>query len=264
MVESLIIKSFQRRSFSNELKILEMKGILNKKSSIYTLDSYLDKRGLLRVGCRIQKSSASEEIKHPQLLARKSDIAVMIIRWYHEKVAHSGTGITMNNIRSSGFWIINCNAAVRSHISKCVTCRHLRGNFQHQKMASLPSDRLCEEPPFTYCDVDLFGPFVTKEGHKELKRYGALFIYLSSRAIHIETVASLNTDSFILCLRRFIGFRGNIRVLISGNDSNYVGASSEFKKAFAEMDQQKISEFMRNNGMVNGCCINEIHLQPAI
>ena len=27
-----------------------------------------------------------------------------------------------------------------------------------------------------------------------------------------------------------------------------VGASSEFKKAFAEMDQQKINDFMRDNG----------------
>ena len=170
----------------------------------------------------------------------------MIIRWSHEKVAHSGRGITMNCIRSSCFWV-NCNAVVRSYISKCVTCRHLRGNFQQQKMASLPSDRLCEEPPFTYCGVYLFGPFVTKEGCKELKRYEALFTCLSSRAIHIETVASLNTDSFILCLRRFIGHRRNIRPLRSDNGSNFVGASSKFKKTFAEMDQQKINDFMRDN-----------------
>ena len=174
-------------------------------------------------------------MKHQVLLARKSEIAVIIIRWCHEKVVHSGRGITVNYIRSSGFWIINCNAAVRSYILKCVTSRHLRGNFQQQKMTSLPSDRLSEEPPFTYCGVDLSGPFVTKEGRKELKRYGALFTCLSSRAIHIETVALLNTDSFILCLRIFIGCRANIRLLRSDNDSNFVGASSEFKKAFAEM-----------------------------
>ena len=115
-------------------------------------------------------------------------------------------------------------------------------------MASLPVDRLCEEPPFTYCGVDLFGPFVIKEGCKELKRYGALFTCLSSRAIHIETITSLNTDLFILCLCRFVGCRGNIRLLRSDNVSNFVGASSEFNKAFAEMDQQEINDFMRNNG----------------
>ena len=103
-------------------------------------------------------------------------------------------------------------------------------------MASLPSDRLCEEPPFTYCGVDLFGSFVTKEDRKKLKCYGALFTCLSSRSIHIETVTSLNTDSFILCLHRFVSRRGNIRLLRSDNSSNFVGASSEFKKPFAEMD----------------------------
>ena len=211
------------------MKILGEKGILNKKSSIYKLDPYLDRCGLLRVGGRIEKSIVSEEMKHPVLLARKSEIAVMIIRWCQEKIVHSGRGITMNHIRSSGFWIINCNAAVRSYIS------------------NLPSDRLCEEPPFTYCDVDLFGSFVTKEGCKELKHYGALFTCLSSRATHIETVASLNTASFILCLHRFIGSRGNIRLLHSDNGSNFVGASSEFKKAFAEMDQQKVNDFLRDN-----------------
>ena len=136
---------------------------------------------------------------------------------------------------------------MRSYIPKCVPCRNLRGNFQRQKMALLPSDRLCEEPPFTYCGIDLFGPFVTKEGHKERKRYGALFTCLSSRAIHIETVTSLTTDSFILCLRRFISHRGNIRLLRSDNGSNFVGASSDFKKTFAKMDQQKINDFMSDN-----------------
>ena len=213
MAESVIIKSSQRRYFSNELKILKEKGILHKKSGIYKFDPYLDTCGLLRVGGRIQKFSIGEEMKHPVLLARNSEIVVMIIRWCREKVAYSERGITMNYIRTSGFWIINCNTAVRSYILKCVTCTHLRGNFQQQKMAPLPSDRLCEEPPFTYCGVDLFEPFVTKEGRKELKCYGTLFTCLSSRAIHTETVFSLNTDTFILCLCRFAGCRGNIRLL---------------------------------------------------
>ena len=71
-------------------------------------------------------------------------------------------------------------------------------------MTSLPCDRLCGEPPFTYCGVDPFGAFVTKEGFKELKRYGTLFTCLSSRAMHIEKIASLNTDSFILSLGGFV------------------------------------------------------------
>ena len=130
--------------------ILEEKVILNKKSNIYKLGPYLDRCGWLRGGGQIQKSKVSEEMKHPVLLARNSEIAVMVIRWCHEKVAHSGRSIAMNYIRSSSFWMINCNAAVRSYISKCATCRHIRGNFRQQKMVSLSSDRLWEEPRLTY------------------------------------------------------------------------------------------------------------------
>ena len=172
----------------------------------------------------------------------------MIIQWCHEKVAHSGGGITINQICSSGFWVINCNSVVKSFVSTCVACRHLRGKFQQQKMANLPKDRMCDGPPFTYCGVDLFGPFFVKEGRKEMKRYGTLFTCLSSRAVHINKSNSLSTDSFILCLRRFIGRRGNVRPIRSDNGSNFVGASAELQKAFEEMNQEQIENFMKENG----------------
>ena len=55
------------------------KGLLSKNSNIYKLDPFLDRCGLLRVDGRIQKSIVSEEMKHPVLLARKSEIAVIIM-----------------------------------------------------------------------------------------------------------------------------------------------------------------------------------------
>ena len=61
MSESVIVKSSQRRYFLNELEILEEKGILNKKRSIYKLDPYFDRCGLLRVSGRIQKSDCRNE-----------------------------------------------------------------------------------------------------------------------------------------------------------------------------------------------------------
>jgi len=53
-------------------------------------------------------------------------------------------------------------------------------------MADLPRDRISPVPPFTYMGVDYFGPFIIKDGRKEVKRYGALFTCLVSRAVHIE------------------------------------------------------------------------------
>ena len=113
-------------------------------------------------------------------------------------------------------------------------------------MADLPTDRTIDELPFTNRGVDMLGPFLIKEGRKELKRYGALFVCLSSRAVHTEYTCSLETDSFKQALRRFVAQRGNIRVLRSDNGSNFAGAQKELEKAYYEMDHQKIQFFLQN------------------
>ena len=115
-------------------------------------------------------------------------------------------------------------------------------------MAELPFDRLQEAPPITCCGVDLFGPFIITNRRKELKRYGVMFTCLCSRAIHIEVAHSLETDSFILALRRFIGRRGNIRQMRSDNGSNFFGAVRELRKSFRGMNHTQISEYLQTCG----------------
>ena len=117
-----------------------------------------------------------------------------------------------------------------------MTCRKLRGKHGEQKIADLPEERSSDEAPFTYVGMDTFGPFVTKEGRKELKSYGAIFTCLASRAIHLEVVNSIDTDFFIMCLKRFIGCRGNMSMLWCDNGRNFIGAKKELSKGFLEMD----------------------------
>ena len=107
---------------------------------------------------------------------------------------------------------------------------------------------MSEEPPFTYCGIGLFGPFVVKDGRKEVKSYGALYTCLSSRSIHIEVVHSMSTHCFIMSLRRFIGRKGNVRMIRFNNGSNLVGASAELIRAFQEMDHIKFTNFLEENG----------------
>ena len=137
---------------------------------------------------------------------------------------------------------------VRSLVGKCVKCPLLRGKLGEQKMADLPTDTTLDGPPFTNFGVDMFGPFLIKEGRKELKRYRTLFTCLASRAVHIECTCSMDTDSFIQALRQFIAKRGNIRILRCDNGSNFVGTQRELAKAFQEMDHQKIQHFLENLG----------------
>ena len=115
-------------------------------------------------------------------------------------------------------------------------------------MADLPEERLSQEPPFTYCGIDMFGPILVKEGRKEMKRYGCLFTCLSSRAIHIESTNSLSTDALIQALQRFVSRRVNFQLIRADNGINFVGTGAELSKAFSEMNHKKINEFMLEHG----------------
>ena len=73
----------------------------------------------------------------------------------------------------------------RLHIMNCIKCKKLRGTPSSQKMADLPRERMDEAEPFTCTGVDCFGPSLIKERRSEVKRWGILFTYLSSRTIHL-------------------------------------------------------------------------------
>ena len=109
-------------------------------------------------------------------------------------------------------------------------------------MSDIPKERISNDPPFTHCGVDTFGPFTIKERRSELKRYGALFTCMASRAVHTEVTHSLDADSYIQSLRRFIARRGSIRTLWSDNGTNFVGAEKELWKACFEQNP-KVKDF---------------------
>ena len=58
----------------------------------------------------------------------------------------------------------------------------------------------------------------------------------------LEVANSLETDSYINALRRFICRRGPLRQMRSGNGSNFFGARRELKEALAEMDQNQVKQ----------------------
>ena len=236
--EAVILKSVQQETLPD----------ISPSSPLSKLDTFIGSDGVTRVGGRLKLSSLPDGSKHPALLPKTSHVTDLIIRHYHQKVQHQGRGITANEIRASGYWIVGASTAVASVISKCIKCRKLRGAVQEQRMAELPDDRVEPAPPFSNCAVDYFGPLIIKEGRKELKRYGVLFTCMASRAIHIEVAATLETDSFISALRRFICRRGPIRQLRSDQGTNFVGARRELKEALDELNHVKIrSELQRHN-----------------
>ncbi len=107
------------------------------------------------MGGRLCDASAPNSVKHPVIIPKEHHLTKLLIADCHEKMAHQGKGLTINEIRSRGFWITGVNRTVASFVRQCVRCRKLRRPTEEQKMANLPSERIDPSPPFTYSGMDV-------------------------------------------------------------------------------------------------------------
>ncbi|XP_054611777.1 uncharacterized protein LOC129169411 [Dunckerocampus dactyliophorus] len=181
---------------------------------------------------------------------RKHHIATLLIRHYHEAVKHQGRHFTEGAVRASGLWLVGGKRPISSIISKCVTCRKLRGKTEQQIMADLPAERLQMDPPFSYVGLDTFGPWEvvtrrTRGGQASSKRWAVLFTCMSTRAIHVEVIETLSSSSFINALRRFFAIRGPAKQLRSDCRTNFIGASKELKLIPPEPGETGIDDYLR-------------------
>ncbi|KAJ8369824.1 hypothetical protein SKAU_G00098520 [Synaphobranchus kaupii] len=238
----VLVKLAQKKAFKEEMRALSH-GKLSHNHQLYQLDPILQD-GVLRVGGRLKNASLPLDLKHPVILPRDGVVTHLILDYCHAKTQHQGRGQTLNELRANGYWIVGGSKAVANHIKQCVICRRARRSTEEQKMADLPADRVDPSPPFTYSGMDCFGPFHTKQGRKEFKRYGLIFTCLSSRAVHIEMVEDLTTDAFLNALRCFIAIRGAVRQIRSDQGTNFVGAKNELAKAFKEVDKDRLTTYL--------------------
>jgi hypothetical protein len=112
-------------------------------------------------------------------------------------------------------------------------------------MADLPHNRVNPgAPPFTCVGVDYFGPFIIRERRSLVKRYGVIFTCLAIRAIHLEIARTLDTNSFIMALRRFISRRGQVKEIRSDNGTNLVGGEKELRLVIKDWNQEQIHNFL--------------------
>ena len=219
-----VSKRCQKESFHDAYEKIYKEQPLPASHQLNKLSPFLDKKGLLRLHGRLQHSKSSYEVKHPILLSAKHYVVIKLIEDAHRANFHEGTEY-VRCVLGQEYRIIGLQNASRNVKAKCVKCRKQRAGVSQPFMADLPRERLQERVfPFTNIGDDCFGPFEVKFMRKTMKRWCCLFTCLTTRAVHIEVVPSLEAETCLSAITRFIARRGKLATIRSDNGTNFVGA----------------------------------------
>ena len=195
----------------------------------------LDKDGLVVTVGRLEEACSPARIFMP----RGSHLAKLIVLDAHFKTKHFGTAATLAELRSR-FWIIKGRQLVKQILRSCFVCSKAQSKpFQSAKEGSLPEFRVSSQvEAFENVGLDYLGPLYVKEkgSDTEEKVWVALFTCATSRAVHLELVHDMTTETFLNAFRRFCGRRGIPSLIISDNAKTFKSASNILTKLSKETE----------------------------
>ena len=240
LAEKILISHVQHTAYPEEM-LMSKDGPLPRNSGIRCLLPRLNDDGILVVSGRLHNSDLPLRQREPVVLPHDSILSSIIVKHFHDQ-AHHGVEWTLSDLREK-FWITRARVLVKRIHKRCLKCKRFFRAVASQKMADLPPERLIAgKPPFHVTGCDCFGPFPVKYKRSTVLRYGCVFTCMNIRAVHIEKLDTLEADSFINGLRRFIARRGCPAVMFSDNATNFSSAVKQLNLAKSEVVQRFSSQ----------------------
>lgn len=249
--EIVLVQLVQHQFYAEEIESMKAKRCITK-SNILDLHPFLDEHSIVRAKGRLQNATGvAYTTKHPIILPSPTlcRLSKIIIEHYHRKLAHGGQELMMGCLREQ-YWIACARSYVRMVIRMCIICRKRNARPGEQIMGDLPPERLMAfHPAFSQTGTDCFGPITCKDRRRTISMYGVIFLCLTTKAIHIEAVSSLDTNDFIQGLLRFVALRGKVDRIRSDNGSNYLGAERALRELVNAWNERQITDVMTVKGV---------------
>ncbi|XP_055523210.1 uncharacterized protein LOC129717359 [Wyeomyia smithii] len=250
--EQLILSWVQWEQYPDEMTVLSgdqkvptrLRTKLERTSRIRTLSPYVDEFGVLRSDSRIAAARyVAYDTRYPVILPKEHIVTRLLVSWYHQEYLHANGETVVNELKQR-FHISKLRSLVREVGKGCMKCKIKKAVLMVPRMASLPAARLqAFTRPFSYVGVDFFGPIAVRVNRSINKRWIALFTCMTTRAVHLEVVHTLTTESCKMAIRRFIGRRGAPVEIRSDRGTNFVGSSNELLKEMNEINSQLAETF---------------------
>lgn len=226
----VLVKLAQVERFAQELAEITRTGQVKPNSRLNSLFPIMV-NGVLRVGGRLRHAPVSYDQRHPMILPDTHPLTELIMVYYHRKHFHAGPQLLVAVIRER-FWPLRTRNLARRVVHACTRCFRCKPKVLEQLMGELPSERVTPTFPFARTGVDYCGPFFYRPTRRAtaIKCYVSVFVCLVTKAVHLECVADLTTNAFIVALRRFVARRGKPELIECDNALNFQGAKRELEE----------------------------------
>ena len=90
-----------------------------------------------------------------------------------------------------------------------------------------------------------------RDGETSSKNWICLFTCLNVRAIHLELVENMLTESFLLCIRRFIACRGTPKMIISDNANQFKLGNKIIQKLWKNVTKNiDVKSYIADSGII--------------
>ncbi|XP_071950981.1 uncharacterized protein [Antedon mediterranea] len=246
--EYQLLQRAQQESFKEEIATLKTQKEIPKSSRLLELSPELDETtNLIRVGGRLRKMDNKTSVEpHPIVLPSSHPVTKLLIQDADNHFSHqAGTEQVFAYLRRR-FWILRGRTSVKGILRKCSDCKRWRQKPLIPRMADLPESRLrVNKPPFYSTGMDCFGPIAVKVRRSQEKRWGLVFKCMTTRAVHLELLESLDVDHFLMAYRRFASRRGVPYELRSDCGTNFKGAEKEIETALKAMEPELTSRLAK-------------------
>ncbi|EPB78661.1 Pao retrotransposon peptidase [Ancylostoma ceylanicum] len=160
---------------------------------------------------RLKNAFLPQEAINPTFLPNKNYITTLLILYFHSNNNHCGVNHTLTALRQR-FWIPKGRSAVKRAIrNHCYHCRRYNAKpFTLPPFPVHPIQRVTPpQYPFQRMGMDFFGPMQYRSESNIIEKYWMLlFTCLNSRAIYVDIVLNMTTQSVLHVLRRFIATVG--------------------------------------------------------
>jgi len=150
-----------------------------------------------------------------------------IIKDAHAELGHGRDVLQVLSHIQSKFFIPGLRKIITNQKNSCPGCIKLNKKPFSAFEADVPDVLKTVQPPFSYCQADIFGPILAHQDGRQLKRWVLVILCLSSRGVHLEILHNYSTQSITRGFRRTFALRGTPRIIWIDSGLNIVKAGKD-------------------------------------